>query len=247
VVPELVARHRVAIGAVGALAAVEVAVVVAVAATHATDGVASVAVAVVLAPVAVALTAIIAGRIAGERFAVAAAAVYVVLPYFGNRYMLGVYRGTFDERALPALVGLRESLVFAVGVVCAAAVAFAPRALAAAGGMLAFVIAAAAWLGETGALIPGLHETVWSITMLRWLVLAGILGVLLRSALLATAVGGWLLAAGFWAAHRGYDDAVFWRSLAVAAPAAAVLLSSLALLVPRLRPARSRSAAPNER
>ena len=246
-VPELLGRHRVAVGAVGALAAVEVAVVVAVAATQTTDGALAIVIALVLAPVAVAATAAIAGRIGGERIAVAAAAVYVVLPFFGNRYMTGGYRGTFDARALPALVGLRDSLVFAVGVACAAVVAFAPRVVAAAGGMLALVVSAAAWQLGGKTLIPGLHETVWSITLLKWLVLAGIIAVLLRSVFLAAAVGGWLLAATIWAAHRGYDDAVFWRSLAVATPAAAVLLSSLALLVPRLRPARSRAAAPNGR
>jgi hypothetical protein len=245
VVPELLTRQRVKLGA---LAAVEVAVVAAVAATQTTDGTVSIIVALVLAPVAVALTALIAGRIAGERFAVAAAAVYVVLPFLGNRYMLGVYRGTFDARALPALVGLRESVVFALGVACAAVVAFAPRVVAAAGGVLALVVATATWQFDgTGELTPGLHETVWSITLLKWLVLAGILGVLLRSPMLGLALGGWFLAATLWAAHRGYADAVFWQSLAVAAPAAAVLLSSLALLVPQLRPERGRAATPTGR
>jgi hypothetical protein len=243
VVPELLARQRVALGA---LAAAEVAIVVAVAATHTTGGAGSIAVALVLAPVAVELTALVAARIAGDHFAVAAAAVYCVLPFLGNRYMFIVYRPTFDAQALPALVGLQKPLVFAVGVACAAIVAFAPRVVAAAGGLLAFVVALAVWhLGGTGRLLDGLHETAWSITLLKWFVLAGIIGVLLRSPLLAAAVGGWLLAAILWAAHRGYDDAVFWRSIAVAAPAAAVLLSALALLVPRLRRAPTQATAPS--
>jgi hypothetical protein len=245
VVPELFARQRIAV-ALAALAAVEIAVVVAIAATHSTDGAASVAIAVVLAPVAVALTALIAHRIAGEHFALAAAAVYIVLPFLGSRYMFPAYRGTFDARALPALVGLREAQLFALGVACAAVVAFAPRVVAGLGGLVVFAVAAVAWIGHTGALIPGLHETAWSITLLKWFVLAGILGAMLRSFWLGTALGGWLVAAILWAAHRGYDDAIFWRSLAVATPAAAVLLSSLVLLVPRLRPAARRAPAPSE-
>jgi hypothetical protein len=243
VVPGVFTRQRVALGA---LAAVEVALVVAIAATHRTSGVPSIAAALVLAPLAVAVTAAIADRIAGERFAVGSAAVFVILPLLANRYMLGTFRGTFDAGALPALVGLRHAGVFALGIAIAAAVALAPRLAAAAGGAVAFVVAAVVWQFDgVSALRPGLHETVWSITMLEWLVVAGILGVLLRSPLLATAVGGWFLAGALWAAQRGYDGALFWRSLAVTAPAAAVLLSSLALLVPRRRPERSPAQAPS--
>lgn len=245
-VPELFARQRVAL-ALGALAVVEIAVVVAIAATHSTDGAASIVIAVALAPIAIAMTSLVAYRIAGERFAVVAAAVYVVLPFLGSRYMFPAYRSTFNTRALPTLVGLREAQLLAVGVAFAAFAAFAPRIVAGAGGLVAFVVAAVAWIGHTGALIPGLHETAWSITLLKWFVLAGILGALMRSFWLGTALGGWLVAAVLWAAHRGYDDAVFWRSLAVATPAAAVLLSSLVLLVPRLRPAARRAPAPSER
>ena len=62
----------------------------------------------------------------------------------------------------------------------------------------------------------------------------------------AIAIGGWLLAAIVWAAHRGYADAVFWESIAVAVPAGALVLSSLGLLVPRLRPERAREPVPSE-
>ena len=77
---------------------------------------------------AVAATARIGGRIAGARFAVAAAAVYVLLPLLANRFMLVDYRSTFDAHALPALVGVQHTWVFAAGVAAAVAVALLPRA-----------------------------------------------------------------------------------------------------------------------
>ena len=120
--------------------------------------------------------------------------------------------------------------------------------LAAAGGLLAFVVTAGLWqFGGLGHLPPAFHETVWSVSLVEWLLLAGILGGLLRAPLWSAAIGGWLLAALLWGAHRGYDGAVFWRSFGVAVPAAALVLSSLALLVPRLRPAGRRAAAEAER
>ena len=244
-VPELLRRQRVA---VGALVAADLVVVALVAATQPTDGALSVVVALILAPVAVAATAALAARIGGDRFAVGAAAVYVVLPLLGNRYMLPTYRGTFDSRALPSLVGVQHTFVFALGFAVAVAFLLAPRALAAAGGVVAFVVTAAVWqFAGVGQLRPGLHETVWSIAFIEWLLLAGIVAALLRAPLLGLAVGGWLFAAVFWGAHRGYGDAVFWRSLAVALPAGAVVLSSLALLAPRLRAAGSRAPSPSER
>lgn len=244
-VPELLSRQRLAVGALGAAAIVVVALV---AATQATDGVVSVVLALALAPIGVAATAVLGGRVGGDRFAVAAAAVYVVLPFLANRFMLPTYRGTFDAHALPALVGTQHTLVFALGTAAAVACVLLPRAVAAAGGVLAFVIAAAVWQFEgVGRLTPAFHESVWSVSLLEWLFVAGILGGLVRAPLLALATGGWLLAAILWGAHRGYDGAAFWRSLAIAVPAAALVLSSLALLVPRLRPARRRAVAPDRR
>ena len=244
-VPELLRRQRVA---VVALVSADLVVVALVAATQPTDGVISVVAALVLAPVAIAATAALAARIGSDRFALGAAAVYVVLPLLGNRYMLPTYRGTFDTRALPSLVGTQHTLVLALGIAAAVAFLLAPKALAAAGGVLAFVVTAAIWqFAGVGQLRPGLHESVWSIAFIEWLLLAGILAALLRAPLLGLAVGGWLSAAILWGAHRGYGDAVFWRSLAVAVPAGAVLLSSLALLAPRLRPASSRAPSPSRR
>ncbi len=243
-VPELLSRQRVA---VAALAVAAIVVVALIAATQTTAGAASVVLALVLAPIAVVATAAIGGRIAGDRFGVAAGVVYVVLPLLANRFVLPTYRGTFDAHALAALVGLRHTYVFALGVAAAIVVALAPKVVAAAGGAVAFVVTAATWqFAGLGHLPSAFHETVWSVALLEWLALAGIVGALIRSPLLGTAVGGWLLAAVLWGAHRGYDGAVFWSSLAAAVPAAAVVLSSLALLVPRLRPARRRAPAPTE-
>jgi hypothetical protein len=223
-------------------------VVALVAAKEPNGGAASVVLAVALAPVAVAATAALGARVAGDRFAVGAAAAYVVLPLLANRFMVSTYRGTFDARALPALVGTQHTILFAAGVAAALAGAVVPRLVAAAGGVLASLTAGAVWQFEgLGGLPPGFHETVWSVSLLEWLLAAGVLGILLRAPLLGLAVGGWLCAAILWGAHRGYGDADFWRSLAVAAPAAAVAFSSLALLAPRLRPARRRAAAPSER
>ncbi len=244
-VSELRSRQGVVVAGLAVTALVVVALV---AATQATDGAVSVVVALLLAPVAVGATARIGHRIAGARFAIGAAAVYVVLPFLANRFMLFDYRATFDAHALPALVGVQHTWVFAVGVAAAVAIAVLPRAFAAAGGLLAFVISAAVWqFAGVGRLQPAFHESVWSVALLEWLLFAGILGALLRAPLLALAVGGWLLAAILWGAHRGYADAVFWQSLAIAVPAGALVLSSLALLVPRLRPARRREPAPSER
>ncbi len=244
-VPGVLSRQRLA---VAALAAAAVVVSVLVAAKEPNAGTASVVVAILLAPIAVAATAAVAARVAGDRFAVGAAAAYVVLPLLGNRFVIQPYRGTFDTRALPALVGTQHTLVFASGIVIAVAVAVLPRAVAAAAGAVAFLAAAAAWqFAGVGRLPPGFHESVWSVSLIEWLFVAGVLGVLMRAPIVGLAVCGWLSAAVLWGAHRGYGDAAFWRSLAVAAPAAAVAFSSLALLAPRLRPARGEAAAPSGR
>jgi hypothetical protein len=230
----------------GALGAAELAVVGTVAAEHGTDGVVPLVAALLLGPLGVVATAVVARRIAGARFATAAAAVFVVLPVVASRFMLGSYRSTYDGSAIPALVGVRHTVIFALGIMLAVVVAFAPRAVAAGGGAVAVIVAIAVWhLDGVGALRPALHETVWSISMLEWLLVAGILGALLRAPGLAVGVGGWLVAVILWSAHRGYDGGMFWESLAAAAPAVAVVLSSVALLVPTLRPDRRPARAPS--
>ncbi|HZP72235.1 MAG TPA: hypothetical protein VFA97_02545 [Gaiellaceae bacterium] len=218
-------------------------VVAAIAHKEPTDGAFAVVVALVLAPVAVILSALAARRLAGARAAAAAAVVYVLLPLLGNRLMLGTYRSTFDRHAIPALVGLHAPGTFAVGIALVAIAALAPARVAAAGGVLLAVVALVLFGGSLGTLPPNFHETVWSVTFTEWLVVATILGALLRSIERGLALGGIAIAVVALGAHRGYDDGVFWATLAAAAPAAAVLLTSLAFLVPRRRPARAAAQA----
>jgi hypothetical protein len=219
----------------------EVAVVAAVGSSYGTDGPLATLAALVLAPVAVVATFRAGRLLAGDAFGFAAAAVYVALPALGTVYMLASYRSTFAHQAIPDLVGLRATPFFAAGIGLALCVA-APRAAFA---TLGLVLAAGALIrygtGAFGDLRNGLHETAWSITMLEWFVLAGVFGAARRSPLISIGLAGWLTAAVLHAADRGYDGAAFWQSLAPAAPAIALLLTSLVLLVPRLRPAAARA------
>jgi hypothetical protein len=180
-------------------------------------------------------------RLAGERFGLGAAAVYTALPALGILYMLGNYRSTFAHHAVPDLVGLRATAFFAAGVAVALCMSVRPAVGAAVGTTLAVVALILYGTGSLGAIRIGLHETAWSITMLEWLVVAGVIGAARRSPLLAIGLAGWLIATVLHAADRGYEAAAFWQSLSAAMPAIAVLLTSLALLVPRLRPAPARA------
>src|SRR5438552_18255496 len=81
------------------------------------------------------------------------------------------------------------------------------------------------------------HETTWSQTFLTFLPLAMCVGVARKSPWLAAALGGWLAVVVLRGLHRDYGSGGFWLSLAGAAPALAVLLSSLVYFVPRLRAA----------
>jgi hypothetical protein len=154
--------------------------------------------------------------------------------------MLASYRSTFAHEAIPNLLGLRATPWFALGIAITLTVAYAPRVILAAVGAAAASAALIAWGTDPLAGIrAGLHETAWSITLLEWFALAGFFGAARRSIWLAIALFGWLVAAALHGAHRGYDDAAFWRSLSVATPSAALLLSSLVLLVPPLRRLRT--------
>jgi hypothetical protein len=230
--------------ALAGLAAAEVAVVVLIAHRYGTDGALSTIVALVLAPVAVLLTAALARRSAGRAYAVAAAAVYVVLPLLASRFMLPAYRPVFDREALPDLVGLRGTGWFALGLLVTAVLAFAPRRAAAAAGVVAALVAFAVWgTGGVSTLRGDLHETAWSITLLEWLLVAGVIGLARRDPWRAAAAGGWIVALALHAAHEGYGHSAFWQSLSAGAPTVAVLLSALGLLVP---PLRARTARPVE-
>jgi hypothetical protein len=214
------------------LAAVEVVVVAAIGLAYGTDGPLSTAVALVLAPVAVVLTGRLAERLAGRRFGDLAAVVYVLLPVLATATTLATYRSTFVHRALPDLVGLRGTAWFALGL--AIGVAALSRVTAPLLAVTGVVSIAVYWSDLSGIRI-GLHETAWSIAMLEWLAVAGVVGAALRSPMRAAGLGGWLAIAIGLAARSGYDGAAFWQTLALAAPAIAVLLSSLWLLVPPLR------------
>lgn len=222
--------------ALAVLAAAELVVVAVIGRAYGTDGTASTLGALVLAPVAVLATAALARRVAGERFAIAAALAYVVLPLLASRFMLSTYRSTFEHQALPDLVGLRATPWFALGVLLTAALAVAPRRAAGVSGAVAAVAALILWgTADLASIRNGLHETAWSITLLEWFIVAGFIGAARRNGWLAVALVGWLLAIILHAAHVGYDNAAFWQSLAAGAALAAVLLTSLALLVPPLR------------
>ena len=210
----------------------EVAVVAAIGVAYGTDGRVSTLVALVLAPVAVLLTWRLADRLAGPRFADVAALVYVLLPVLASLAMLGTYRSTFLHRAAPDLVGLRGTGWFALGLAIGGAALF--RASAPVLAVIGLVLLAGSW-NNLSAIRIGLHETTWSIAMLEWLAVAGVVGASFRLPTRAGGLAGWLALAVALAARSGYDDATFWQTLAVSTPAVAVLLSSLWLLVPPLR------------
>lgn len=223
-----------------ALGAVEVVVVAAVAAAYGSDGTLNTVAALLLAPVAVTLTRRLGGRLGGARFGVAAAVVYIALPFLGRLYLLATYRHTFMHEAVPNLVGLRGTPWFALGLVLAALAVFRVASLLFVVGAIVSLLMGTSDLAGVRA---GLHETAWSVTMLAWLGIAGVIGAWRKSIAVAASLAGWLVLAILHAARQGYADAAFWQSLSVATPAIAVTLTSLGLLVPPLRPALGRLRA----
>jgi len=227
------------------LAAAAFAAAALLAATRPTGGAVSVIVALALAPVAIWSIVAIGERLAGSHFAVAAAIVYVLLPFAGRFLFYGPFVEIYKDHIAPALVGLRSTGWFALGIAISVALAIAPLRAAAVAGIAAFAVALVLWVDTDWThLYNNFHETTWSPTLLSLLPFACVLAVGLRSPALAAALGGW---AGFFilrGADRSYADGGFWLSLAAAAPAAALLLTSLGLLVPRLRPARAPAPPP---
>jgi hypothetical protein len=223
-----------------ALGAAELLVVAAIALAYGTDGPLATTAALLLAPVAVIVTKRLGERVGGKGFGLAAAIVYILLPAFGTIYALGSYRHTFTHEAVPDLVGLRATPWFALGIALAVVASFrytAPLFVVAA------IVSLAMGTGDLAGIRNGLHETAWSISLIAWLGIAGVIGSARRSILIACSLGGWLVVAVLHAARQGYDGAAFWQSLSLAAPAIAVTLTSLVLLVPPLRPALSRARA----
>jgi hypothetical protein len=231
-----------------ALIVLELVIVTGAAIRYGTDGPAATVISILLAPVAVWSTASAGARIGGPRLGLVAAGIYILLPWLASMYMLVTYRSTFEHRAIPNLLGLRETAWFALGVGITLTLAYAPRLVLGVAGLVATSAAIVAWGTEPLGHIRGdLHETVWSITLLEWLVVAGLIGTARRSVWLAIALGGWLVAAVLHGADGGYESAAFWRSLSVAAPAASLVLSSLCLLVPPLRRPRMASSSEHAR
>jgi hypothetical protein len=230
-----------------ALVAAQLAVVVGVAVVEGTSGVAPTIAALLLAPVAVWAVRGLGTRLAGPWFGVAAAATYILLPLAGRLYFLPSYDHVYSNDVLPALVGLKSPGWLALGIALAIVAAFpSPRSLAVAG-VVATLVALGVWgVGELGDVKTSLHEAGWSVALLEWLPVAGVVGVARRSPWLAPALGGWLVFFVLRASHEPFADGAFWRALAPALPAAAVLVAAIALLVPSLRPAPRPARAPRD-
>jgi len=217
---------------------VQVLVVTVVAATQPTSGTFAVVAAIVLAPLAVAGVAVTGARLAGPWFGVAAAVVLLFVPFLGNRFVIPADRGEYDRHALPALLGLHAPGLLALGVAAVWAIGLLPEIAAAVLGVVGLIVALFVWSpGALGDVKPMLHETAWSVALPQWVVAAAILGAIFRRPLLGVALGTAALAVILRAAHQPFGHAGFgfWRALPSLVPVGAVLLSSLWLLVPRLR------------
>jgi hypothetical protein len=226
-----------------ALAVLGVAAVAELAARRPNDGALSVVIALLLAPVAVLCVVVIGARLAGPRFGIAAGLVYVVLPFLARYYFYGPFVEVFKRDVAPALVGLRSTSWFVLGVAIAVAIALDRVRVTAVAGAVALVVALVLWVDtDWTTLYNNFHETMWSPTLISLLPIACVLAVGLRSPELATALAGWI---GFFilrGIHQPYASGGFWRSFAAATPAAALLLTSLVLLVPPLGSLWSRAA-----
>ena len=188
---------------------------------------------------------VIGERLAGPHFALAAAVVYVVLPFATRFLFYGPFVEVYKHEIAPALVGLRSTAWFALGVAIALGIALAPPRPAAIAGLAALGVALVLWLDTNWTtLYDNFHETTWSPTLLSLLPFACVLAVGLRSPALAAALGGWTAFFILRGANETYADGGFWFSLAAATPAAALLVTSLGLLVPRLLPARAPAPPP---
>ncbi|HEY6962561.1 MAG TPA: hypothetical protein VI408_11785 [Gaiellaceae bacterium] len=200
--------------------------------------------ALLLSCAACAATWAAARRIAGGRYALGAAWIYALLPALGIVYVLAGFRHTFVHDELPILVGLAQPWRLAIGAAAVAVVAFAPpRAVAAAGVAAAVVALAVSGTGGLASVQGGIHESGWSTALLEWLFVAGTAGAAFRSPWLGVGAGGWVAAVVVAAADGGYEGGRFWGELATATPGIAILVTSIALLVPRLRPVRRPAAS----
>jgi hypothetical protein len=232
----------------GAAAAAQVVLALVVALRYGHGGGIAIPAALVLGPLAVFGTGRLAKRIAGPTFAVGASWTFVLLPLVAISFFGSGYRHTWLHDVLPQLVGARETSWYALGAAIAIGASFAPARAAALAGVVAGVTALFVYdAGALGGVRVGIHETGWSVSLAEWLPVAGVIGVARRAPLVALALAGWLVFFVLRGATRGYGGGAFWASLAPALPAAALLVSALALLVPRLRPAPGPQRAPSAR
>jgi hypothetical protein len=167
--------------------------------------------------------------------------VYAVLPVAGRRYFYGAFLKVYDHDVMPSLVGLRHTGWFVLGVAIALGAVLLTERVAAIVSIVAAAVAAVAWIDASwGTLYGEFHETTWSPTLLCYLPFAGVIGLATRRPWLACLVGSWFAVFLLRGVHRPYYAGGLWLSLAAAAPAMPVLLTSLALLVPPLPSIRRR-------
>jgi hypothetical protein len=236
------------------VAAAQVVTVAIVAATEPTDGALAVVVALVLAAPGVWAVEGIATRVAGPRFGLAAAVLYVLVPSYGHHFFADTpqiaLRAGYHRNVLPFLDGTRAPAWFALGIGLAVLLRLGATRVVGIAGVVAAVVAAVLWVnGPWTALYGNFHETTWSPTLVCVLPFACALGIGLRSPWVAAALGGWLAFFVLRAVHHPYYDSNggFWSALAAAMPAIAVLISGLVLLVPRLWPKQAADPSRPER
>jgi hypothetical protein len=228
----------------GLAPAAQLVLAVAVAATGGTGGALSLVGGLILGPIAVVVTSLCARRLAGPAYGIAAGWSFVLLPVVALLFFTSAYRSTWTHEVLPSLVGVRDTRWYALGVLIALVAAFAPVVVLGALGVIGLVAGAVTYgFGDLSDVRVGIHETGWSVALAEWLPVAGAIGVARRSVLTAIGIAGWLVFFALRAASEGYDAGAFWAGLAPALPAAALLVTSIGLLVPPLRRPRPQPAS----
>ena len=169
-----------------------------------------------------------------------APAVRRALPFYGP------FVEVYERVVAPALVGLRSPAWFALGVAIALGIALAPLRPAAVAGIAALGVALVLWVDTNWTtLYDNFHETTWSPTLLSLLPFACVLAVGLRvpGARRGARRLDRLL-------HPPRRRPAATQTAASGSPSRPrlrprpLLLTSLGLLVPRLRPARAPAPPP---
>jgi len=221
--------------------AVEVAVVAGVG-FDSRSGLPGLAAGLVLAPLAVGATHRLGLTLDGPTFALGTASAYVLIPLVALAYFLPPYRTVYRNDVLPTLLGLERPALLTLGVGAVLVASLAPARVVGAAGAVAAIAGVAIWgVGGLGDVKTALHETGWSVALAGVLPFVGVIGASRRSPWLGLGLAGWFAAVLLRATHSSFDDGAFWRELAPALPTLAVLAASIALLVPRIRPAPARA------